>query len=174
MKWKLVNLFSLYGLSNIAYWWSRSLKRPVRCKPDNGAWAYIFCLLKGMYWERRALLEEKRRVLVYSPPPPPRLNCEKKVLPFFPPSCLSWYILHSCLSQKWSIYSVVLVNAECAMQRLVLFFLFGSVRCKSVTASPVLHSAKLKKKTTHKAVPHLRIVLYFSRQIKIFNKLCTF
>lgn len=109
--------------------------------------------------------------------PPPDWIVKKVVLPFFPPSCLSWYILHSCLSQKWSIYRATMLclwmlNVQC--KDLYFFFLFGSICRKSVIASPVLHSAKMKKKTTHKAVPHLRIVLYFSRQIKIFNKLCTF
>lgn len=58
--------------------------------------------------------------------PPPLLNCEKKKSSLFsPPSCLSWYILHSCLSQKWSIYSATMLclwmlNVQC--KDLYFFF----------------------------------------------------
>lgn len=108
---------------------------------------------------------------------PPYLIVKKKSPPFFPHLLVFPDIFYIPAYLKNDLYIALRCCAcECWMcnAKTCIFFLFGSICRKSVIASPVLHSAKLKKKTTHKAVPHLRIVLYFSRQIKIFNKLCTF
>lgn len=170
-----MNLFSLYRLSNIAYWWSCSLKRPVRRKPDNRVWAYIFCLLKGMYWEQRALLVRgKESTCIQSSPPPTELW--KKIPPFFP-TFLSFPIYFTFLHISKMIYSATMsclwmLNVQC--KDLYFFFCLEAFVVNLLLLPQCYTQQNWKRKQPHKAVPHLRIVLYFSRQIKIFNKLCTF